>query len=204
MSKTIASALLVLGLTLAGAADAQPVSWKYDAAHSTVGFTVRHLGISKVRGRFAKTDGVEVMADPKTGRLSSVKATVPVASVETGIAKRDEHLRAPDFFDANKFPTMTFVSTAVKFTGDQVEVRGDLTIKGNTRSVVFKGEYLGVSKVNFGGGDQLRAGYSLATEIDRKEFGLSFGGMAEGVAMVSDKVRIELEVELAAPAAAAM
>lgn len=188
---------LTLGLMLATPANAQEASWDLDAAHSTVGFTVRHLGISKVRGRFTKVDEVAVQADAKTGKLSAVKATVAVASVDTGIAKRDEHLRAPDFFDAARFPTLTFVSKAVTIKGDAVEVRGDLTIKGNTRSVVLSGEYLGVRKVNFGGGDQLRAGYSLAAEINRKEFGLSFGGVTEGVSMVSDTVRIELEVEIA-------
>lgn len=176
-----------------GVASANP--WQIDTAHSEVGFTVRHLGLAKVKGKFTTYEAT-IDADKKTGKLASINGTVQIDSVDTGMEQRDAHLKAEDFFYATKFPTMTFKSNKVSFKGNQVTAVGDLTMRGVTKRVTFTGEYLGHHKVNFGNGDQIRTGYSLTTTINRKDFGLSFGAMAEGVSVVSDKVTINLDVEL--------
>ncbi len=190
----LAGAVLLM-LSAVVPADAAPLPWELDQAHSTVGFTVRHLGVSKVRGSFG-VFAAKAVAEGDSGKLVSVEATVDVGSVDTGMEKRDAHLKAPEFFDAAKFPQMKFVSKEVRFDGKDVALVGDLTIKGVTRSVTFKGEHLGLQKANFGAGDNLRTGYSLSTRINRKDFGLSFAAIMEGVSVVSDEVAIELEIEL--------
>ena len=196
ISRYITMLLFVVALSVpsfsAGAAD---VAWQLDPTHSSVEFTVRHLGISKVNGSFGVFSAT-VMADEKTGKLSSVQAEADVDSVNTGVEKRDDHLKSPEFFDAKKFPKMYLKTKKISWKGDQITVIADLTIKGITRTVEFKGEYLGSQKANFGT-PQLRAGYSLKGVINRQNFGLSFNALAEGVAIVGDKVTIELDLEIA-------
>lgn len=193
----IAAALLA-ALFLVPTARAQgsaPAAWDLDMNHSTVGFKVRHLGISEVRGRFTQFSAT-VQADATTGRLASVEATVQAGSVDTGIGARDDHLRGEDFFHASQFPTLTLRTTAVRFNGNRVEVDAQLTMRGVTKAVTLRGELIGLQRVDFGNGPQLRAGYSLQGQVNRREFGLSFNRMAEGVAVVSDQVTIELDIQI--------
>jgi len=188
---------LLLSLLLAVSLVATPAhagDWSLDEAHTTVQFVARHLGISKVKGEFKDFDAT-VEAD-KDGKLSSATATVKIASIDTGVPKRDAHLKAADFFDAEKFPTLSFKSSAIKIEGTTVTIVGDLTLKDKTEKVTFKGEYLGRTTLDWGQGPSTHAGYSLKTQINRQRFGLSFNAVAEGTAVVSDLIDIELEFEI--------
>ncbi|PWJ24032.1 polyisoprenoid-binding protein YceI [Branchiibius hedensis] len=168
--------------------DLTPGVWTVDPSHSTVGFLARHLMVSKVRGSFT-----EFTADVKIGEQfedSTVSATVQLASVSTGSEDRDGHLKSPDFFDVENNPTMTFTST--KVTPDTLE--GDLTIKGVTKPVTFELEFDGVSADPWGG---TRAGFEATTEINRKDFGLTWNVAVEGGGvLVSEKVKINLDIQL--------
>lgn len=187
--------MLALPLLLAGSVDAKEVDWNLDSYHSTVGFSVRHLGISKVRGKFNTYEG-KIKADDKTAKLTSVEATVDANSIDTGIAKRDQHLQADDFFAASKYPKLKLKTRSIKWKGNKFTAVVDLTIRNITKTVSAKGELLGKQKVNMGRGEEIRAGYLVTTAINRKDFGLSFSGTTEGVAMVGDQVTIELEIEM--------
>lgn len=188
--------LSFLALTFSvSTARAENVAWTLDKAHSGVGFTVRHLGLTKVHGKFTDFDATAT-ADAKTGKVATVEATARAASVSTGVDKRDEHLRTDDFFAADTNPEIKAVSRKITWKGHKVTADVDLTIRGVTKAVKFTGEQLGVQKVNFGDGDQLRTGYTLTAKINRKDFGLKFNAVMEGVAVVSDEVTIELDVQL--------
>ncbi|MCT1558360.1 YceI family protein [Helcobacillus massiliensis] len=168
-------------------------TWALDAAHSAASFTVRHAGISRVRGQFDSIDGSMVVGDGK----DDVKytATLQVDSINTGNADRDNHLKSGDFFDAEKNPTITFTSTEVK--GDKLA--GELTIMGITKPVELDYEFGGVVTDPFG---TKRAGVAAETTISRKEFGLTWNAALEaGGVMVSDNVRITIEAEFVAPTA---
>lgn len=197
-----APALLTLGaFALAGPAHAPAAvasGWQLDVAHSEVGFGVRHLGISNVKGKF-KDYSATIQGEAATGKLSAVQGTIQIASIDTGIAQRDEHLRAADFFDVAKFPQATIKTKKITFTGNTVTVVADLTIKGITKEVTFAGEYLGSQRANMGYGDQLRAGYTFTATIDRKAFGLTWGAMVEAVPVVSDQVKLNLEIQILRP-----
>lgn len=183
-----------LGFLLAATtASAQVVAWDLDPTHSEVGFKVRHLGLSNVRGRFKKFSAT-IRADAKTGKLASVEATAQVKSIDTGIEKRDNHLKANDFFDAGAFPIVKFKTRGFKWTGTRFTAEVDMTIRDKTLKVEFQGEQLGVQKLNLGDGEQLRSGYTATATIDRKQFGLRFNALAEGVAIVGREVTIELEI----------
>ncbi|MEV4254699.1 YceI family protein [Spirillospora sp. NPDC049652] len=178
-------------------------TWTVDTVHSTVGFAVRHLMISKVRGRFADFDATLVTgADPLD---SSVTATVRMASVDTGNPQRDAHLRAADYFAADEHPTMTFRSTGLRparGTG-RFELAGELTIKGVTRPVTFDLEIGGFGPDHFdpdGGG--ARAGFLATGVIDRTEFGVDSNMPIPGGVALGEKVEITLEVEAVLAASA--
>ena len=163
-----------------------------DQSHSTVEFVVRHLMISKVRGRFAQFNG-EIQLAAGSDIPLAINATIEAASVDTREEQRDGHLRSADFFDVEKYPHLKFVSRRIEGTPDDIKVYGDLTIHGVTREVVLKGEYEGRGADPWGG---QRVGYSAHTNISRKDFGLSWNAALEtGGVMVSDEVRIELNVE---------
>ncbi|MDD5309826.1 MAG: YceI family protein [Deltaproteobacteria bacterium] len=195
MKRNISAIIAIAALLVAFGALAGNVEWQYDAAHSRVGFSVRHLGISKVGGEF-KSVKAKVVADVDTGRVASIEATVDVASINTGVEARDNHLRSPDFFDVARFPQLTVKADRIAWNGNRLSGTAQMTIKGVTRSVPFEGEYLGVQKANFGQGAQLRAGYSMTATINRKDFGLGFNAIVEGTAVVSDQVAITVDVEL--------
>ncbi|MFS0717696.1 YceI family protein [Arthrobacter sp. 1P04PC] len=172
-------------------------TWTLDNSHSEIGFTVRHAGISKVRGQFKEADATldlsENVADSK------VNATIKTASFDSGDANRDGHVRGEDFFDVEKFPEISFVSNGIVEKGDAYELQGDLTIKGITRPVTLETELNGVAVDPFG---NTRAGLTAETTISRKDFGLTWNAMLEaGGVLVSDKVAINLELAFIAPAA---
>ncbi len=187
--------VLVLQISPVSAEDAKPSAWQLDTYHSTVAFTVRHLGISKVKGSFGTFTGTVTTADPD-GKLSAFEGSVTIDAIDTGIEKRDAHLKAPDFFDAAKFPKGTLKSKSITWDGDKITVLAALTLKGVTKDITLTGEYLGKQKANFGQGDQLRAGYSLEGKINRQDFGLNFNKLVEGVSIVSDEITIQIDVEI--------
>ena len=177
-------------------------SYTFDLSHSSVGFTVRHLMISKVHGRFQSWTGT-LEIDEADLSQSKVTVEIDAASIDTKEPKRDDHLRSADFFDVEKFPKLTFASTKVDAVdAERLHVTGDLTIHGVTRTVVLDVERGGEVKDPWGG---TRTGFSATTSISRKEFGLHWNALLEaGGVAVSDKITINLEIEavLVAPAAA--
>ncbi|HEY8296101.1 MAG TPA: YceI family protein [Micrococcaceae bacterium] len=165
-------------------------TWNLDASHSEVGFTVRHAGISKVRGKF--TDLAAVATIGATLADAKVSATIQAASFDSGDANRDGHVKGADFFDTEQFPELTFTSTSVSGSGEDYELTGDLTIRGITKTVTFDTEFNGVAVDPFGA---TRAGFSGKTAISRKDFGLTWNAALEaGGVLVGDKVTITLEV----------
>lgn len=184
----------------AAAAPAQPakpgpVDWTLDAAHSKVGFTARHLGFSKVEGQFKKF-AATVKADSKTGKITALEATADTASVDTGIEKRDSHLKSDDFFNAAQFPQLKLVVKKITWQGNKFTATADLTIRDVTKPVTLKGEFLGSHVVNFGQGPTQRAGYEATTKISRKDFGLKYSAVTEGIAIVGDEIEINLQAEI--------
>ena len=192
--------LLLPALLLASSAHAQAVDWKLDRAHSTVGFTARHLAFAKVRGEFTKFEVTKLQADAKTGKLTALHASVDAKSVDTGIGKRDAHLRSDDFFAADKHPKMSLVLKSIQSKGNGFKAVVALTIRGTTKDVSFGGELLGVKTLDLGRGPQQRIAYEATATIDRKAFGLKFNGLAEGVSVVGDKVELNLEASFWRPA----
>lgn len=167
-------------------------TWAIDASHTEIGFTVRHL-VSKVRGKFETFEGAIVSADDITA--STVNVSVDLASVNTGTADRDAHLRSGDFFNAEANPKMTFVSTGIveKAEGEFV-VTGDLTIKDVTKSVELATEFLGEGGDPWGG---TRVGLEATTTISRKDFGIDFNIPVDGAdkLMIGDKITINIVAE---------
>ena len=166
-------------------------TWDIDASHSTVGFSVRHMMVSKVRGYFRDFSGEIVTAEDPS--QSSVTATIDMDSIDTRQEQRDAHIRSADFFDVGNHTVMTFRSTEVRTDGADWTVVGDLTIKGVTRPVELALEVNGFGPDAYGG---TRAGFSARTEISRKEFGVDIDmPMDGGGVVVGDKISIELEIE---------
>jgi polyisoprenoid-binding protein YceI len=165
-----------------------------DASHSHVGFAVRHMMVSNVRGEFTKLAG-SVTYDPDKPEATRVDVKIDVASVNTREEKRDAHLRSGDFFDAENFPHITFVSKSARRRGDGLEVTGDLTIHGTTREVKLAVEDITAEHTDPWG--QKRIGASARTKIRRSDFGMRWNAALEaGGVLVADEVSIELEVEL--------
>jgi polyisoprenoid-binding protein YceI len=168
--------------------DLKPGIWNVDASHSEVGFVARHLMVSKVRGQFNDFAAVVTVAQPFN--LSTVEATVQMASVDTNSTDRDTHVKSADFFDVENNPAMTFKSTKVSDN----TLEGVLTIKGVSKPVSFDLEFGGVSADPWGG---TRTGFEATTEINRKDFGLSWNVAIEGGGvLVGEKVKITLDVQL--------
>ena len=168
-------------------------TWKIDANHSLVEFSVRHMMITTVKGRFAEVEG-SVEYDEANPTNSSVDVQIPVASIDTRSADRDAHLRSADFFDAENHPYLTFVSRRIEPRGeDEFTAYGDLTIRGVTREVALEGEFAGTGQSPYG----FRvAGFSARTKINRRDYGLTWKAALEtGGVLVGDEVKISLEVE---------
>jgi polyisoprenoid-binding protein YceI len=163
-----------------------------DPAHTHVGFSVRHMMIAKVRGRFTEFSGTLMVADDPL--QSAVEVEVALASIDTRDDQRDGHLRSPDFFDVEKYPTMTFRSGRVMANGgDSVRLDGELSVHGVTRPLSLDVVYDGVGQDPWGG---QRIGFSATAEIDREEFGLTWNQpLASGGVLVGKQVRLEIEAE---------
>ena len=168
-------------------------TWTIDPVHSEVSFVVRHMMVSKVRGRFDKFEGaIETAPDPLQ---STVTATVDLSSVNTGNDTRDNHIRSEDFFHTEKHPTMTFRSTGLRPDGENFLLDGDLTLRGVTRPVTFRLEVNGFGPDPYGG---TRAGFSATAEVNRNEWNVSYNGPIPGASsgmVLSDRVTINLEIE---------
>jgi polyisoprenoid-binding protein YceI len=186
--------LVVIGLlVLAAPVRAQSV-WEIDPAHSSVQFSIRHMMISNVRGEFTKVAGT-VRADDKDLTRSVVEATIDTASIDTREAKRDEHLRSPDFLDVARFPTMTFRSKKIEKAGEgRYAVTGDLTLHGVTREVVLDVE--GPTPPMKDPRGNVRAGAQATAKIKRKDFGINWNKALDGGGVVvGDDVAVTIDVE---------
>ncbi len=198
MNRSLRSLLVssVLFGALGASSLALASDWEIDSGHSRVGFGVRHMMVSTVHGTFAKYTGT-VALDDKDVTKSTAHIEIDTASVDTGNAKRDEHLKSPDFFDVVKFPKITFDSTKIEKRGaDGLAITGNLTMKGVTKPVVLNVSGLtGEVKDPWGG---VRRGATAQAKINRKDFGLTWNkGLETGGVVVGDDVNLELEVELA-------
>lgn len=167
--------------------------YELDKSHSSVGFSIKHLMISNVKGKFKNFDG-SFSVDDKSGKLTKLEGTAEVASIDTDIQKRDEHLKSPDFFDAVKYPKMNFVMS--KFTPTKTgkgKIAGNLTIRGTTKPVVFDAE---VSKAVEDMSGNKKLAVSMSAKINRKDFGLNWNkAMEAGGFVVGDEVSISIELE---------
>ncbi len=169
-----------------------PGRWTLDAAHSVVAFSIKRLGLAKVKGTF--TDVAAEVVVGETLAATEVTATIALASVDTGNTDRDNHLRSPDLIDVAVRPTMTFRSTGITGDGEDYAVDGELTIGAVTRPVTLDVELSGVTV--FPGDGREHAGFAATTEVRRKDFDLGFGPMG---AMLGDVVKVEIDLELVAP-----
>lgn len=171
-------------------------TWKLDATHSQVEFSVKHMKITTVRGRFAALDG-RITLDAEVPERSSVDVTIDAASLDTRVADRDAHLKSGDFFDVETYPTVIFRSREVRgpvgTAGDAFKVVGDLTIRDVTREVTLDARFEGMGTDPWGG---TRAGFSARTTIDRRDFGLTWNQALEtGGVLVGHDVKIDLHVQ---------
>lgn len=165
-------------------------TWEIDPVHSDVSFTVRHMMVSKVRGKFHDVRGSVVSAENPLD--SQVTAEIDMSSIDTGNEQRDEHIRSADFFDTATFPTMTYRSTSVRGKGDNLVVEGDLTLHGVTRPVELELELNGIGVDAYGA---TRAGFTATGQINRKDFAITIDMPLEGGgAVVGDKVQLQLEI----------
>jgi polyisoprenoid-binding protein YceI len=191
-------AAVTLALALPALALAEPVTYKVDADHSGVNFTIRHF-VSNVPGLFKAYDGT-IVYDKDNPAASKVGFTVQAASIDTGHADRDEHLRSADFFDVEKFPTLTFTSTQVKAQDkDTLEVTGDLTIHGVTKRVTIPVDFLGSVKTPNGE----KAGFETSFMLNRKDYGINWNRVMDTGPILGEDVKITISVEADRPQPAA-
>lgn len=167
--------------------------WNLDPNHTLAEFSVRHMMVTTVKGRFEKVSGT-VHFDPQNPAASSVEAVIEAASINTGVHDRDNHLRSADFFDVAKYPQITFKSTNIQITGDnEGKITGDLTIHGITRPVTLEVEYFGENVNPYG---HTVIGFSAATKINREDFDLTWNVALEtGGVLVGKDIKISLDVE---------
>jgi polyisoprenoid-binding protein YceI len=186
MSQTQASG------TIEGIEIPEPGDWQLDPVHTSVEFVARHLMVTKVRGKFTDVSGTIHLAEEPAE--SWVEAKIDPVSVETGDEQRDAHLRSPDFFDVERYPDITFRSTAVEGSSpSHFLVHGDLSVHGITRPVALEVEYHGVTSDPWGG---RRAGFSASTELNREDFDLTWNiALEAGGVVVGKKIRLEFEIE---------
>lgn len=173
---------------------AEKAKWVIEPTHTLVEFTVRHMMIANVKGRFSGVEG-ELVGDPNDLTDATINVSIDVATVDTRVADRDNHLRSADFFDVEKHPKMTFKSTKITRTGDgEYTVTGDLTIRGVTRPIDLQVKFEGAGKDPWG---NQRAGFSATGKLNRKDFGLTWNTVLEtGGMLVGDEVKIHIEAEL--------
>jgi len=181
MKKFIITLLLTSGILFAS-------EYVLDTTHSNVGFSIKHLMISNVKGNFKSYDA-ELEFDEKTKTITKLEATIDTASVDTGIEKRDNHLKSPDFFNAEKYPSIKYVMTSM----DKEYLIGNLTMHGITKEIKLKSTIHGVIKDMQG---NLRVGFTLEGDIKREDFGLTWNKMLEsGGFVVGDDVKITIDIE---------
>ena len=174
--------------------------YNFDKAHSSIGFRVKHMGLVDVPGYFRDFTGT-VNYDAKDVTKSSVEFTAKMTSVDTGIGRRDDHLRTADFFEVEKYPEMTFKSTKVEKKGKQWMVTGDLTMKGVTKQISFPFNVVGFVPGEKGA---MRTGVTAETTINRRDFGVNYGSnLPNGTPMLSDDIKVVLNIEAIMPAPAA-
>lgn len=180
--------------TPATATTAATTTWKIDPAHSVAEFKVKHMMISNVKGQFTAVQG-KLTLNEESLTESQVEATIEAASISTGEPQRDAHLKSADFFDVEKFPTLSFKSTQVRRTGDgELSVAGDLTIHGVTRPVTLAVE--GPTPAAKDPWGNTRIGLSATTKINRKDFGLTYNAALEtGGILVGEEITITLEIQ---------
>lgn len=184
---------LVLALVLTMGVQAQAADYAVDVAHSSVGFTVRHMMISKVHGNFRDFVG-EFTFDPERGVLGNHKFEVKAASIDTGNAKRDEHLKSGDFFEVEKYPTITITNSKIKKRSKKkYDWTGDLNMRGVTKPVKFEVEYLGSIKDPRG---NVKAAFNAEAKIKRSDWGLTYNQALEtGGVVISDEVSIDIDIQ---------
>ena len=193
LKMTTLGILLVTSVAQA-ASQPEPGKYTFDPAHSKIGFDVTHLVISSVEGRFGSFEGeIEI---PKNFKNTQIQATVLTQSINTQNEKRDGHLRSPDFFEVDKHPKMIFKSKKISGTPKSFKMTGDLTMKGVTKEVVFDGKYLGSVGDGYG---NTKVAFTASSEINRKDFGLTWNKMVEAGPTVGDKVTIDLKIQAAKP-----
>lgn len=200
MRRTSLVAILVLFLAAVPAFAQETTTWNVDRGHSAANFAVKHFGVSTVRGSFTNIQGA-VVIDDKNVANSSVEVTIDTTTVNTDNGGRDRDLKSANFFDVENYPTMTFKSTKVEKVSDgRLKVTGDLTMHGVTKEVVLDVEGP-TPAVNAGRG--IKRGATATTRINRKDFGLTWNRLAEGIAVVSDEVQITIDLEMNQARAAA-
>ena len=198
MKRVLRINVLVVSLVLSvfswsSVASAEMSRWNLDHDHTTLGFQVKHMVVSKTNGKFLEYSGVVEM-DPEAKEFKTFEAVIQTKSVFTDHEKRDEHLRSPDFFDAKTFPTMIYKMKSYKKTGDSYTALGDLTIRGETKELTLVGTFNGVAKDPWG---NTRAGFTAEGTLNRKDFGMQFSKMLDnGGLMVGDEVKLLLEIEV--------
>lgn len=191
--KFFKTAVLTLAAAAMFAPSAHAQKLTVDAEHSYVGFNVTHALLTQVKGKFREFN-VDVTLDQADITKSTLKVSIPVKSIYTGVTKRDDHLRSADFFDVEKFPEIKFVSKKITKTGSTLQVAGDLTIKGVTKQVVLPLKLAGPQRTSDGG---VKIGVSGRLVIKRSDFGMTWNTLIEGVNAVGDEVEIEVNAEAA-------
>ncbi len=166
-------------------------TWSVDPIHTVIGFSVVHLGVSKTRGKFTDFTG-EATVDAKNPARSFVNFTIQAASIDTGMKARDDHLKSPDFFDAPKFPQITFKSTKIAKKGRSYQAIGPLTMHGVTRTITIPFTITGPGR---GMQKEVRGGIEARMKINRKDFGLTWNRLVEGTQAVGEIVEIEIDLE---------
>jgi polyisoprenoid-binding protein YceI len=182
---TSIAATLLLG-SVAYAMD----TYNIDPAHTSIGFSVRHLGLNNVKGQFKEFAGVIVLDD---GKIAEARGTIQVKSVDTGVQQRDNHLRTADFFDATNYPTITFKTKRIETTGGQIVMISDFTMRGVTKELRLPAKLAGPSKDPWG---NLRIGLEAKTKLNRKDYGINYHQVLEtGVLAVGEEVELEINAE---------
>ncbi|MCD4757632.1 MAG: YceI family protein [Arcobacteraceae bacterium] len=183
---------MIAVLFVIGAVSLNGAVLKIDKSHSEVGFSIKHLMITNVNGDFSDYDA-DIIYDVESKKFEKFNASVMTASIDTGIEKRDNHLRSVDFFEVEKYPKMTFTMSSYTTDGTEGVLSGDLTIHGVTKKVTFEVENNGMIKDPWG---NTRTAFTLETKINRKDFGLNWNKALEaGGVLVGDKVKITIEIE---------
>lgn len=178
---------------VAATATAEMTKWNLDKDHTSLGFEVVHMVVSKTKGKFTEYSGTVEM-DPEKQEFKTIEAVIQTASVTTDHQKRDDHLRSADFFDAKTFPTMTYKMKSYTKSGDQYTAIGDFTLLGVTKELTLVGTFNGMAQDPWG---NTRAGFTAEGTLNRKDFGMKFSKLLDnGGLMVGDEVKLKLEIEV--------